>query len=66
MNLVSIYCLILQIYVNFNKVLYIKRLFLLIARVFLAHAVIRKWLLLTDPDDKMAGIKVCFSFSKHL
>ena len=26
--------------------------------VFAAHAVIRKWVLLTDPDDKMAGVKV--------
>ena len=23
-----------------------------------AHAVMRKWVLLTDPDDKMAGVKV--------
>ena len=23
-----------------------------------AHAVVRKWVLLTDPDDKMAGVKV--------
>ena len=23
-----------------------------------AHAVLRKWVLLTDPDDKMAGVKV--------
>ena len=26
--------------------------------VVTAHAVIRKWVLLTDPDDKMAGVKV--------
>ena len=25
---------------------------------FTAHAVMRKWVLLTDPDDKMAGVKV--------
>ena len=25
----------------------------------IAHAVLRKWVLLTDPDDKMAGVKVC-------
>lgn len=25
---------------------------------FAAHAVLRKWVLLTDPDDKMAGVKV--------
>ena len=24
----------------------------------IAHAVLRKWVLLTDPDDKMAGVKV--------
>lgn len=26
--------------------------------IFAAHAVVRKWVLLTDPDDKMAGVKV--------
>jgi len=25
---------------------------------FSAHAVIRKWILLSDPEDKMAGAKV--------
>jgi hypothetical protein len=27
--------------------------------LFLEHAVNRKWILLTDPEDKMAGVKVC-------
>lgn len=29
-----------------------------ISVVITGHAVLRKWVLLTDPDDKMAGVKV--------
>ena len=30
----------------------------ILSLVVTAHAVVRKWVLLTDPDDKMAGVKV--------
>lgn len=29
--------------------------------IHLGHAVSRKWILLTDPEDKMAGVKVRFA-----
>ena len=32
----------------------------------IAHAVLRKWVLLTDPDDKMAGVKVCKALTGSL